>query len=51
VAAFISEGLALAAERPLAVDVAAREPLDRVADAFRALDSGASGKVLVVPGP
>ena len=47
--AFISEALALATERPLASDVAARFPLDRVADAYRALDSGAPGKVLVVP--
>jgi NADPH2:quinone reductase len=50
VAAFISEGLTLAAELPLAVDVAVRAPLDRVADAYRALDSGAPGKVLVLPG-
>jgi NADPH2:quinone reductase len=35
--------------RPLASDVAARFPLNRVADAYRALDSGAPGKVLVVP--
>jgi NADPH2:quinone reductase len=49
VAAFISEGLTLATERPLAVDVAVREPLSRVADAYRALDAGASGKVLVLP--
>ena len=49
VAAFISEGLALATARPLAVDVAVRKPLTHVADAFRALDSGAAGKVLVLP--
>jgi NADPH2:quinone reductase len=46
---FISEALALAAQRPLASDVAARFPLSRVADAYRALDLGAPGKVLVVP--
>lgn len=45
----ISEALALATMRPLASDVAARFPLNRVADAYRALDSGAPGKVLVVP--
>lgn len=49
VAAFISEALALATTRPLVTDVAARPPLNRVADAYRALDSGAPGKVLVLP--
>jgi NADPH2:quinone reductase len=49
VAALISEGLVLAIARPLASDVAARFPLDRVADAYRALDSGTPGKVLVLP--
>ena len=49
VAAFISEALELAMTRPLAGDIAARLPLDRVADAYRALDSGAPGKVLVLP--
>ncbi len=49
VAPFISEALALATTRPLAVEVAARFPLTRVADAYRALDAGAPGKVLVVP--
>jgi NADPH2:quinone reductase len=34
---------------PLVVDVAARFPLSRAADAYRALDAGAAGKVLVVP--
>jgi NADPH:quinone reductase len=48
-APFISEALALAAIRPLTSDVAARFPLDRVADAYRALDSGLPGKVLVLP--
>jgi NADPH2:quinone reductase len=48
-AACISEGLALAATRPLACDVAGRFPLDRVADAYRLLESGPDGKVLVRP--
>jgi NADPH2:quinone reductase len=49
VARCISDALALAAARPLASEVAVRLPLDRVADAYRALDSGAPGKVLVLP--
>jgi NADPH2:quinone reductase len=49
VAAFISEAIALATARPLVSDVAARFPLNRVADAYRALDSGVPGKVLVLP--
>src|SRR5215831_7166115 len=49
VAAFISEALALATTRPLVSDVAARLPLNRVADAYRALDAGVQGKVLVLP--
>jgi len=49
VAAFVSEALALAIARPLASDVAARLPLNRVADAYRVLDSGVPGKVLVLP--
>ena len=49
VAAFIAEALALATARPLASDGAARLPLNRVADAYRALDSGVPGKVLVLP--
>jgi NADPH2:quinone reductase len=49
VAAFISEALALATTRSLVSDVAARFPLDRVADAYRALDSGTPGKIVVVP--
>jgi NADPH:quinone reductase len=48
-AAFISEGLELATTRPLASDVAARLPLSRVVDAYRALDSCPPGKVLIVP--
>jgi len=49
ISAFISEGLALATARPLASDVAGRFSLDRVADGFRALDSGSPGKVLILP--
>jgi hypothetical protein len=49
VAAFVSEALALAIARPLASDVAARLPLNRVADAYRVLDSSVPGKVLVLP--
>ena len=49
IAAFISEALALASTRPLTTDIAARFPLDRVADAYRMLDSNPGGKVLVLP--
>jgi NADPH:quinone reductase len=49
VGAFISEALALATGRPLVSDVAARLPLNRVADGYRALDSGVPGKILVLP--
>ncbi len=49
VAGFVSEALALATARPLVSDAAARLPLNRVADAYRALDSGVPGKVLVLP--
>jgi NADPH:quinone reductase len=48
-AGYISEALVLATTRPLVSDVAARVPLNRVADAYRALDSGVAGKVLVLP--
>src|SRR5262249_49502008 len=48
-APIISETLALATERPLVSEIAARFPLDRIADAYRALDSGVPGKVLVLP--
>ena len=48
-ASFIAEALALATTRALAGEVAARLPLNRVADAYRALDSGVPGKVLVLP--
>jgi NADPH2:quinone reductase len=49
VAAFISEGLEHATTRPLSSGVAARLPLSRVVDAYRALDSCPPGKVLVLP--
>ncbi len=49
-AVLIAEGLALAAKRPAVIaDVAGRFPLDCAADAYRLLESGASGKVLVQP--
>jgi NADPH2:quinone reductase len=48
-AVYISEALALATTRPLVSDIAARLPLSRVVDAYRALDSGVAGKVLVLP--
>ena len=47
--ALISAGLALAVKRRAVIsDVAGRFSLDRIADAYRALESGAPGKVLVV---
>jgi NADPH:quinone reductase len=49
-ARLISEALALAAKRPAIIsDVAGRFPLGEVVDAYRALESGAPGKVLVIP--
>ena len=45
----ISEALALATNRPIASEVAGRFPLDRVADAYRALESNPGGKILVLP--
>jgi NADPH2:quinone reductase len=50
-AGLISEALALAKKRPAAIgEVAGRFPLERVADAYRLMESGAAGKVLVIPG-
>jgi NADPH2:quinone reductase len=49
VAALISEALALATKRPVVSGVAGRFPLDRVVDAYRALESHPRGKVLVTP--
>jgi NADPH2:quinone reductase len=49
-AGLISDALALAARRPAVIsDIAGRFPLDHVADAYRVLESGAHGKVLVLP--
>jgi len=46
----VAEGLALAVDRPAVIsDVAGRFPLDGAADAYRLLESGANGKVLVLP--
>src|SRR5262249_1533607 len=45
----IEETLALATSRPIACDVAGRFPLDRAAGAYRSMDEGARGKVLVRP--
>ena len=49
-AGLISNALALAAQRPAVIsDVAGRFSLDHVADAYRMLESGSHGKVLVLP--
>jgi NADPH2:quinone reductase len=49
-AILIRKGLALAASRRGVIsDIAGRFPLERAADAYRLLESGASGKVLVLP--
>jgi NADPH2:quinone reductase len=49
-AGLVAEGLAVAIRHPAAIsEVAARFPLDRVADAYRALESNPSGKILVLP--
>lgn len=49
-AGLISAGLALAARRPAVIsDIAGRFPLDCAVDAYRLLESGSSGKVLVQP--
>jgi NADPH2:quinone reductase len=46
----IAAGLEMAVKRPAVIsDVAGRFDLDHTADAYRALESGAAGKVLVVP--
>ena len=48
-AVLISAALAVAVKRRAVVsDIAGRFPLDRVVDAYRALETGAPGKVLVV---
>ena len=49
-AGLISDALALAAGRPAVIsDVAGRFPLDHAASAYRLLESGCHGKVLVLP--
>jgi NADPH:quinone reductase len=49
-AGLISDALALAAQRPAVIsDIAGRFPLDHVADAYRMLEFGSHGKVLVLP--
>jgi NADPH:quinone reductase len=49
-ASLISTALALAAKRPAVItEIAGRFPLDRIVDAYRALESSAAGKVLVLP--
>lgn len=49
-AGLISDALALAAKRPAVIsDIAGRFPLDHVADAYRLLESGPGGKVLMLP--
>jgi NADPH2:quinone reductase len=49
--ALISEGLALAANRPAIIsEIAGRFALDQVVDAYRKLESDPQGKVLVFPG-
>ena len=49
-AGLISDALSLAANRPAVIsEVAGRFSLDRIADAYRLLESGAHGKVLVLP--
>lgn len=50
-AALISDGLTLAArKRAIISEVAGRFALDQAADAYRLLESGPDGKVLVLPG-
>ena len=49
-APIIASTLHRARTQPLSAGVAARFPLDAVADAYRAMDAGAHGKVLVLPG-
>ncbi len=46
----VADALSLAVKRPAVIsEIAGRFPLDRAADAYRALESGAPGKVLVIP--
>jgi NADPH2:quinone reductase len=49
--ALVSDGLDLATKKPAIVsDIAGRFALDQVVDAYRELESGSRGKVLVLPG-
>jgi NADPH2:quinone reductase len=49
-AGLISNAMTLAAKRPAVIsDIAGRFPLDHVADAYRLLEFGTHGKVLVLP--
>jgi NADPH2:quinone reductase len=45
----IEETLAVATSQSIVSDVAGRFPLDRAADAYRAMDAGARGKILIRP--
>lgn len=46
----IADALALAAKRPAVIsDTGGRFPLDQAADAYRALEAGCQGKILVLP--
>jgi NADPH:quinone reductase len=50
-AGLVSAGLDMALERPAVIgEIAGRFPLDRVADAYRALEDAPKGKILVTPG-
>jgi len=49
-APIITSTLRRSRTRPLSAGVAARFPLDAVTDAYRAMDAGVRGKVLVLPG-
>ena len=46
---FVSEALTLASKRQLTCGIAALFTLDRVADAYRTLESNPGGKVLILP--
>ncbi len=49
-AGLIADALTLAAHRPAVIsDIAGRFPLDHAADAYRLLEAGSHGKVLVLP--
>jgi NADPH2:quinone reductase len=51
-AGLVSDALALAVKRPAVIsEVAGRFPLDRVVDAYRALEAAPKGKILVIPNP